>query len=77
MQPIPDFPMDLSELMRLAQSPAGQQLLSSLQKSGGEELNTAMAKAAAGDYSQAQKAISAFLSTPEAQKLLRQLEGGK
>ena len=36
MKPIPDFPMDLSELMRLAQSPAGQQLLSSLQKSGGE-----------------------------------------
>lgn len=77
MQPIPNSPMDMSELMRLAQSPAGRQLLSALQKSGGEELNAAMAKAAAGDYSQAQKAISAFLSTPEAQKLLQQLEGGK
>lgn len=73
MQPIPN----MSELMRLAQSPAGQQLLTALQKSSGEELDSAMEKAAAGDYSQAQKAISAFLSTPEAQKLLQQLEGSK
>ena len=77
MQPIPDSPLDMAQLMRLAQSPAGQQLLSALQKSGGQELNAAMAKAAAGDYRQAQKAISAFLSTPEAKKLLQQLEDNK
>lgn len=77
MQPIPNSPMDLSQLMRLAQSPAGQQLLAALQQTGGAELQGAMAKAAAGDYSQAQKTISAFLSTPEAKKLLEQLEDGK
>lgn len=65
---------DLARLMRLSQSPAGQQLLSALQKSGGAELQQAMGKAAAGDYSQAQKAITAFLATPEAKKLIKELE---
>lgn len=73
MQPTPNS-NDLAALMRLAQSPAGQQLLSALQKSGGAELQRAMGKAAAGDYSQARKAISAFLATPEAKKLLKELE---
>lgn len=73
MQSFPDSSIDMSELMRLAQSPAGQQLLSMLQQSGGTELQSAMEKAAAGDYSQAQKTISAFLSSPEAKKLLEQL----
>lgn len=73
MQSKPDSPMDYSELLRLAQSPAGQQLLAALQQSQGEQLNTAMVKAAMGDYSQAKKAITDFLSTPEAQALLKQL----
>ncbi|MGM9549447.1 MAG: hypothetical protein ACI3V5_06340 [Faecousia sp.] len=68
---------DLAQMMRFAQSPSGQQLLTALQESGGDELCSAIAKAAAGDYSQAQKTISAFLATPEAKKLLSQLEGGK
>ena len=65
---------DLAKLMRLAQSPAGQQLLSALQKSGGAEFQQAMGKAAAGDYTKAQKAVLAFLATPEAKKLLKELE---
>lgn len=73
MQSFPDSSIDMSELMRLAQSPAGQQLLSMLQQNAGTELQSAMEKAAAGDYSQAQKTISAFLSSPEAKKLLEQL----
>ncbi len=77
MQPIPNSPMDLSQLMRLAQSPAGQQLIAALQKSAGPELQSAMEKAALGDYTQAQNAISQFLSNPEAKKLLQQLEDGK
>lgn len=73
MQNKPDSPMDLSEIMRLAQSPAGQQLLALLQQRGGDELRSAMEKASAGDYSQAQKTINAFLSTPEAKALMDQL----
>lgn len=75
MQNHAESPMDMTELLRIVQSPAGQQLISALQQSGGKELQSAMAKAAAGDYSQAQKTISAFLSTPEAQQLLKQLGG--
>lgn len=73
MENKPDSPMDLSEVMRLARSPAGQQLLALLQKSSGEELRSAMEKASAGDYSQAKKTINAFLSTPEAKALMEQL----
>ncbi|MEE0109299.1 MAG: hypothetical protein UEP57_00190 [Oscillospiraceae bacterium] len=73
MQNIPD----MSELLRLAQSPAGQQLMALLQQSGGRELESAVAKASAGDYTQAKQALSSLLSTPEAQALLKQLEGRK
>lgn len=69
----PGSNMDLSEIMRLAQSPAGQKLLSMLQQSGGQELRGAMEKASAGDYRDVQKTIQSFLSNPEAQALLEQL----
>lgn len=65
--------MDSSELMRLAQSPAGRKLLTMLQESGGQELRSAVEKASGGDYRDAQKAIQAFLSNPEAKALLEQL----
>lgn len=65
---------DLSELLRLAQSPAGQQLIALLQQSGGDALQTAVEKVSAGDYTQAKKAMSSLLSSPEAQKLLKKLE---
>lgn len=67
---------DWNEAMRFAQSPAGKQLLTLLQQQGGDQLRSAMDKAAAGDYTQAKKAISDFLTTPEAKALLEQL-GGK
>lgn len=65
--------MDLTEIMRLAQSPAGQKLLTMLQQSGGQELRGAMEKASAGDYGDARKTIQSFLANPEAQALLEQL----
>ena len=70
MQSMPD----MSQLLKLARSPAGQQLLSLLQKSGGNELHSAVAQASAGNYDQARQALSALLSTPEARALLKQLE---
>ena len=76
MQQMPNS-QELAQIMRFAQSPAGQQLLSALQQSNSSELRSAMADAAAGNYAQAQKTISAFLATPEAKKLLSQMEGGK
>ena len=65
--------MDPTEIMRLAQSPAGRRLLTMLRESGGQELQNAMAKASGGDYRDAQRAVESFLSNPEAQALLEQL----
>lgn len=76
MQPTPNL-QELAQIMRFVQSPAGQQLLESLQQLNSNEINSAMADAAAGNYDRAQKTISAFLATSEAKKLLSQVEGGK
>ena len=73
MQQMPD----MTELFRLAQTPAGRQLIAMLQKSGGARLNEAIAKAAAGDYAQAKETLSDLLSSPEAQVLLKELEENK
>lgn len=66
----------IQEAMRLAKTPAGQQLLNMLQQNNSEELRQAMEKAAAGDMSQAKLAVSAMLKDPQVQKLLEQM-GGK
>lgn len=68
---------DLSQLMKLAQSPAGQKLLAMLQQSGGDALQDAVSKASVGDYGQAKTVLSSLLSAPEAQTLLKQLEDMK
>lgn len=70
MQQTPDY----AQLMKLAQSPAGQQLIAMLQHSGGDALQSAMNKASAGDYSQAKKLASSLLTDPKARALLKQLE---
>lgn len=75
MQTNGDNRFPLQEAMKLAQSPAGQQLIQLLQESGGSDLQSAMEKAAAGDYSQAKQAISALMRNPEARKLLKQMGG--
>lgn len=65
---------NIYDLLRLARSPAGQQLLALLQQSGGSELQTAITKASTGDYTQAKTTLSALLASQEAQDLLKQLE---
>lgn len=70
MQQIPD----MKELIHLAQTPAGQQLISLLQKQGGNRLQEAIASAVAGDYSRAKVIVSELLSSPDAQALLKKLE---
>ena len=75
MDHLPDTPMDMSQIMRLAQSPAGKKLIALLKKNDSDEMQQAMKRAADGDYSQAKKAIDKFLSTPEARALVEQLRG--
>ena len=69
-----DFSME--EMMRLAKSPAGQQLMAMLKQQDNEKLEQAAAQAKAGNYAQAGQTLKAMLSSPEAQKLMKEL-GGK
>lgn len=66
---------DLVEAMRLAQTPAGKQLIDLLQNNHSEQLQNALQLVSDGDYSQAKDAINAFLSTPDAKALLEQFGG--
>ena len=75
MDHLPDTPMDMSQIMRMAQSPAGKKLIALLKSSDSDEMQRAMKRAADGDYSQAKKTIDKFLSTPEASALVEQLRG--
>lgn len=73
---MPQIP-DMGELIRLAQTPAGQKLIALLQRQGGSGLQQAISSAAAGNYAHARETLSNLLSTPEAQVLLKELEGQK
>lgn len=66
----------MQEAMRLANSPAGRQLIAMLQQQNNADLQKAMSSAASGDYTQAKNALSSLLSDPKAVELLKQL-GGK
>ena len=67
----------IQEAMRLAQSNTGQQLLNLLKHNHGDAAKTALEKAQNGDMQQAKQALQAFLSDPQTQELLRQLQEGQ
>ncbi len=66
-----DFSME--DIMRVAQSPAGQQLLAMLQKSDNGKLEQAVQQAKTGDYTQASQILRTMLSSSQAQSLLKEL----
>lgn len=66
-----EFSMD--RVMQLAKSPAGQQLLAMLQQKDSQALQQAAMQASQGDYKTAGQTLSAVLSSPEAQKLMKEL----
>ena len=66
-----DFSMQ--EALRLANSPAGQQLLAMLKQSDSVQLQQAMQQASAGDFSNAAETLNTLLSSPQAKKLLDEL----
>lgn len=63
----------VQEAMRLANSPAGQQLLAMLRRSDSGQIQQAMSQASTGDYREAAQTLNALLSSPEAQRLLKEL----
>lgn len=70
----PNF--SIEDAMRLANSPAGKQLMALLRQQPKETLQAAADKAAAGDLENAKKSLNALFSAPETQALLKEL-GGK
>ena len=64
---------NLQEALRLAKSPAGQQLLAMLKQSNNEQVKQAGQQVRAGDYNAAMETVRAFLSTEEGQVLFKQL----
>ena len=68
-----DFPKE--EIMRLAQRPAGQQLIALLRQGDSTQLQQAISQAQSGDYTNASQTLSAMLNSPQAQKLLKELGG--
>ena len=68
---------DLNQIMKLAQSPAGQQLLNMLRKQDSQILQKAAQMAASGNYTQAKSLLTGMLANAEAEQLIRQLEDSK
>ena len=66
-----DFSMQ--EALRLAQSPAGQQLLAMLRNTDSAQMQKIMEQTASGDYAGASQALNALLSSAQAQQLLKDL----
>lgn len=69
--------IDLSELMKIAGSPAGQELIALIQKNKDEHFEEAMLQARSGDFSQAKEMLSQMLSSKEAQDLLKEIRGSQ
>lgn len=70
-----DNSFSMADAMRLAASPAGQQLFAILQQKDDQKVNAAMNLAASGDYRQAKEILSQLLTDPETRKILEQLGG--
>ena len=68
-----NFPID--DAMRLAKSPAGQQLIQLLRQSDPEAIRQAMQQATSGDYNKAKETLAPLLASQDIQSLLRQMGG--
>lgn len=63
----------MEEIKRLANSPAGQQLIAMLQSTNSPQLQVAVELANRGDLKAAGQALSGLLSSEQAQKLMDEL----
>ena len=67
----------MEEAKRLAQTDAGQKLVSMLQAQNSPQLQAAMQQASTGNYEQLKKTLGTLMASPEARALLKQLENSK
>jgi len=63
------------DIIRFAQSPAGQQLIAMLRQGDSGRLQQAISQAQAGNYTGASQILNDMLSSAQAQKLLKELGG--
>ena len=64
---------DIQQVMRLANSDTGRQLLDLLQTTQGDTLQGAMDQAAAGAYDQLKKTVQQLLSNDQARQLVEKM----
>ena len=69
----PGLPME--QMLKFAETPQGQAILTQLQNSHPKELEEAIAQAQAGNYQQVQHAMTEFLKSPAGKELIRKLKG--
>ena len=70
-----DFPdFDMKQAQKMAQSDAAKQLFALLQSSGSDQLQSAMAQAAAGDMTEARALLRQLMENEQARGLLRQIQ---
>ena len=65
----------MEDAARLAQTPAGQQLLAMLQQQNSALMQQALSQAKQGDHAALADTLRPLLSSPQVQALLRQLGG--
>lgn len=63
----------IQDAMRLAETPAGKELLSILQATEGDSMDKAKKAAAQGDYNQVKENLTDLLRSPKIQSLLREM----
>jgi hypothetical protein len=66
----------MQDALRLANSPAGKELLSILQSQNNENLQKAKSQAEKGDYGQVQQTLSGLLQDPKVRRLLEEMRNG-
>lgn len=79
MQNRQDLPegLPMEELMKLANSPQGQSLLSRLQEQYSNELQEAVIYAQSGDLQKVKESVSIFLNSSAGRELAKQLRGNQ
>ncbi len=66
----------MQDALRLANSPAGKELLSILQSKNDGSLQKAKNQAEKGEYDAVQKTLSGLLQDPKVRKLLEEMSSG-
>lgn len=65
-----NFEDAIQKAKHLAKTPEGQQLITTLQHMGGNDLENALEAASSGDYTPIQQEIARLLKDPQAKALL-------